>query len=80
MADSSTRSASNLSSDSLCISVMLSELEADLAYCDARITLIGSDPDTPYQRAQLKAFQLLEKQLSAALKEQKKALVLLREQ
>ncbi|MBF0255007.1 MAG: hypothetical protein HQL47_00805 [Gammaproteobacteria bacterium] len=73
-------SLSNIAPDSLCMSVMLSELEADLAYCDARITLIGNDPDTPYQRAQLKAFRILEQQLAAALAEQKQALELMREQ
>lgn len=59
---------------------MLSELEADLAYCDARLTLIGDDPDTPYQRAQVKAFKLLQKQLGQAMDAQKKAIASMREQ
>lgn len=45
----------------------MSELEADLAYCDTRLTMIGPDPESSYQIAQLKTFRLLEKQLRQQL-------------
>jgi hypothetical protein len=45
----------------------MSELEADLAYCDTRLTMIGPEPETAYQSAQLKTFRLLEKQLRQRL-------------
>lgn len=45
------------------LTLELSELEADLAYCDTRLAMVGPDPETSYQKAQAKAFKLLEKQL-----------------
>jgi hypothetical protein len=74
----SDANAASESADSLCMSVILSEFEADLAYCDVRVSLIGSDPDTPYQRAQLKAFKVLEKQLKKGLSAQYKAIASMR--
>ncbi|MEO5341762.1 MAG: hypothetical protein H7842_00235 [Gammaproteobacteria bacterium SHHR-1] len=79
MADSSTNPGSSITPDSLCLGVILSELEADLTYCDARISLIGPDPDTPYQRAQLKAFRILQRQLAAGLQEHQQQMDSLRE-
>jgi hypothetical protein len=46
---------------------LASAIEADLAYFDARLTLIGDRPATGYQEAQLRAFQLLSRQLQALL-------------
>jgi hypothetical protein len=80
MSESSINPGSGIAPDSLCLGVMLSELEADLAYCDARIGLVGTDPDTPYQRAQLKAFVMLQAQLGRALEERRQAMASLREQ
>jgi len=45
----------------------ISDIEADVAYFDARISMIGEDPDTPYQKAQLKTYQILEKLLQDSL-------------
>lgn len=45
------------------LALEISELEADLAYCDTRLAMVSSEPETSYQKAQLKAFKLLEKQL-----------------
>ncbi len=42
-------------------------LEADLAYFEARLSLVGSLPDSLYQRAQQRAYQALEKATSATL-------------
>jgi len=52
----------------------ISDIEADVAYFDARISLIGQDPDTPYQKAQLKTYRILEKLLAEALAKKKRAL------
>ncbi|HEC17230.1 MAG TPA: hypothetical protein ENI99_11770 [Sedimenticola sp.] len=40
----------------------ISELEADIAYFDARLSLLGR-PVTPYQKAQARACRLLEELL-----------------
>lgn len=45
----------------------MAELEADLAYCDTRLTMIGTEPESSYQGAQQKTFRLLEKQLKQQL-------------
>ena len=37
----------------------LSELEADLAFFEARLSLAGEAPDTAYQRAQIKTYRTL---------------------
>ena len=37
----------------------LSTLEADMAFFEARLSLAGDDPDTSYQRAQIKTYQTL---------------------
>lgn len=42
-------------------------LEADLAYFEARLSLVGSLPDSLYQRAQQRAYQALEQATSATL-------------
>jgi hypothetical protein len=46
---------------------LASAIEADLAYFDARLTLIGDQPATSYQEAQVRAFQLLSRQLQGLL-------------
>ena len=46
---------------------LASAIEADLAYFDARLTLIGDAPATAYQEAQVRAFQLLSRQLQGLL-------------
>ncbi len=46
---------------------VIGELEADLAYFDARMALIGDDPETPYQKAQFKLFRALDRQLKSRL-------------
>ncbi len=53
-------------------SAEISDIEADVAYFDARISLIGQDPETPYQKAQLKTYQILEKMLLDTLERKKK--------
>ena len=35
-------------------------LEADIAFFEARLCLAGEQPDTAYQRAQIKTYQTLE--------------------
>ncbi|OGT91798.1 MAG: hypothetical protein A2286_14200 [Gammaproteobacteria bacterium RIFOXYA12_FULL_61_12] len=52
--------------------VEISDIEADMAYFDARITMIGSDPETPYQKAQLKTYRILEKLLQESLEKKRK--------
>ena len=54
------------------ISAELSEIEADMAYFDARISLLGDDPETPYQKAQLKTYQIIESQLTERLEKKRK--------
>lgn len=44
----------------------LSKLEADVAYFDARLSMLGK-PSTQYQKAQLKAYQVLEGMLVQSL-------------
>ena len=44
----------------------LSKLEADVAYFDARLSMLGT-PSTQYQKAQLKAYQALEGMLVQSL-------------
>lgn len=45
----------------------LSKLEADVAFFDARRALIGDRPRTRYQRAQIKAYETLERLFGAML-------------
>jgi hypothetical protein len=45
----------------------ISSLEADLAYFDARLSLIGDAPATIHQKAQIKAFTTLGKLLRVSL-------------
>ena len=45
-----------------------SRLEADLAFFEARLSLANDAPDTAYQRAQIKAYQVLGLQLGRALR------------
>jgi hypothetical protein len=42
-------------------------LEADVAYFEARLSLVNHHPDSLYQRAQLRAYSALEDSLSGAL-------------
>lgn len=51
----------------------ITELEADLAYCDTRLSMIGPEPETSYQLAQVKVFRLLEKQLRQRLAQVKRS-------
>ena len=44
----------------------VSELEADVAYFDARLSMLGQ-PSTQYQKAQVKAYQVLEGMLVQSL-------------
>jgi len=39
-------------------------LEADAAFFDARLSLAGNEPDTVYQRAQIKTYEVLGKTIS----------------
>lgn len=48
------------------------ELEADVAYFDARLCLVSDRPDTSYKKAQIKTYQTLEKSLNATLSALKK--------
>ncbi len=50
----------------------VAELEADVAYFDARLTLIGRSPDTAYKRAQIRTYQTLSKSLSGTLRSLKR--------
>ena len=47
--------------------VRISELEAELAFCDALITFAGQIPDTIYQRAQIRVYKTLEDMLAQEL-------------
>jgi len=49
----------------------ISDIEADVAYFDARISMLGQDPDTPYQKAQLKTYKILEELLQTSLARKK---------
>ena len=44
-----------------------STIEADMAFFEARLSLAGDDPDTLYQRAQIKTYQTLETLLGDTL-------------
>lgn len=48
------------------VSPSVSELEADVAYFDARLSMLGQ-PSTQYQKAQAKAYQVLEGMLVQSL-------------
>ena len=48
--------------------VKISQLEADLAFCDALITFAGQIPETVYQRAEIQVFKSLEDELRRRLK------------
>ena len=37
----------------------VSTIEADIAFFEARLSLAGDDPDTLYQRAQIKTYETL---------------------
>lgn len=43
------------------------ELEADLAYFEARLSLLRSLPDSLYQQAQLRAYSALEQAIHQSL-------------
>jgi predicted component of type VI protein secretion system len=46
---------------------LASAIEADLAYFEARLALIGEQPASVYQQAQARTFELLSRQLQAVL-------------
>jgi len=46
---------------------LASAIEADLAYFEARLALIATQPDSVYQQAQARTFELLSRQLQAVL-------------
>lgn len=64
--DGSSKPANNL------IRVDVAELEADVAYFDARLCLVSGRPETSYKKAQIRTYQALEKSLSATLAALKK--------
>lgn len=47
--------------------VTVSGLEADVAYFDARLSLLSKEPTTRYQSAQVKTYRVLEDALAALL-------------
>jgi len=49
------------------IKLSISTLEADVAYFDARIALLGGKPGSYYQEAQIRAYQELGRVLSETL-------------
>jgi len=48
-------------------------LEADLAFFEARLALASGEPDTAYQRAQIKTYRALGKLLGGRLEEQRRS-------
>ncbi len=48
----------------------ISSLEADIAYCEARLEFLGK-PRTPHQRAQHKTFRTLQESLNDTLRQLK---------
>lgn len=50
----------------------ISELEADLAFCDALITFAGQIPETVYQRAEIQVYKSLEIELEHRLSDAEK--------
>ena len=49
----------------------ISQLEAELAFCDALITFAGQIPDTIYQRGQIRVYRTLEGILKVELEKAK---------
>ena len=49
----------------------ISEIEANLAFFEARFSLIEHQPDSTYKRAQVKAYEAMHDQLTNQLKELK---------
>ncbi len=47
----------------------MGEIEANLAFFEARFALIQHQPDTAYKRAQLKAYEIMQDQLQTKLEE-----------
>ncbi len=47
--------------------IQISSLEADLAFCDALITFAGQIPETIYQRAEIRVYKTLERELRRRL-------------
>jgi hypothetical protein len=45
----------------------IAALEAELAFCEARLSLLQGLPDNLYRRAQLRTYGALEQELLAAL-------------
>jgi hypothetical protein len=51
------------------IDVEVAALEADVAYFDARLSLAGKLPDTVYQKAQKRTYEMLGQMMSSTLAE-----------
>jgi len=47
--------------------VRISALEADVAFCNALITFAGQIPETVYQRAEIRVYRTLERELQQRL-------------
>lgn len=60
MSSSTTTNSNNLITE-------ISEIEANLAFFEARFSLIQHQPDSTYKRAQLKAYQYMHNQLTEQL-------------
>ena len=51
------------------LQVEIGQIEANLAFFDARFALIEHQPDTAYKRAQLKAYEIMQQQLQSRLED-----------
>jgi hypothetical protein len=49
------------------LQIEIGQIEANLAFFDARFALIEHRPDTAYKRAQVKAYKILQQQLQTRL-------------
>lgn len=52
----------------------IAALEAELAYCEARLSLLQGLPDSLYRRAQLRTYGALEQELTGALEDLRREL------
>lgn len=59
----------NSESKSSQLQTQINQIEANLAFFDARFALIEHKPDTAYKRAQLRAYQIMQEQLKSELEE-----------
>jgi len=51
------------------LKIEIFSLQAQIAFCDALLTFIGTSPDSPHQQAQVTVFKTLERILGSQLKE-----------